>query len=147
MATTEHHKTTQLSTIRGFAELTLEARDPAALVAFYVQGFGLVELSRDRDRIWLAAGETARLGLWKPGEKEFGDEAGAHVHFAFAVQPGGLDAIARRLRAQGVEVEGPIEHDGGDRSLYAQDPEGNVVEAWDLFDRGRTLRSLQDTAA
>ena len=24
-------------------------------------------------------------------------------------------------------------HDGGDRSLYVRDPEGNVVELWDFF--------------
>jgi hypothetical protein len=27
-----------------------------------------------------------------------------------------------------------------------RDPEGNVVEAWDLFERGRTVRSLRDAA-
>ena len=133
--------------ITGFAEMTLEARDPAALAPFYVQGFGLVELSREKDRIWLAVGENARLGLWRPGEKEFGDEGGAHVHFAFAAEPAALDSIARRLRAQGVEVASPLEHDGGDRSLYVLDPEGNVVEAWDLFGRGKTVRTLWDAAA
>lgn len=147
MSTIEHRSRTGLSIVRGFAELTLQARDPAALVPFYVQGFGLSELSREDDRIWLAAGESARLGLWKPGEKEFGDEGGAHVHFAFGVPPGALESIARRLRAQGVEIEGPLEHPGGDRSLYARDPEGNVVEAWDVFDRGRTVASLSDAAA
>lgn len=147
MSTGEHRMRTELSTITGFAELTLETRDPEALLAFYVQGFGLLELSRESDRIWLAAGESARLGLWKPGEKECEDEGGAHVRFAFTVKPGGLDAIARRLRAQGVEIEGPVEHDSGDRSLSAHDPEGNVVEAWDLLDRGRSLRSSRDMAA
>jgi hypothetical protein len=34
-----------------------------------------------------------------------------------------------------VDVHGPLEHEGGDRSLYARDPEANVVEAWDLFER------------
>jgi hypothetical protein len=28
-----------------------------------------------------------------------------------------------------------VEHDGGDRSLYVVDPEGNVVEVWDFFER------------
>jgi len=134
------------SMVSGFAEVTLEARDPAQLARFYVRGFGLTELSRERDRIWLAVGDRARLGLWKPGE-ELADEGGAHVHFAIAVAPGALDAIARRLRLQGVEVDGPLEHDGGDRSLYARDPEGNVVEAWDLFRRGRTVHSLRGAAA
>ena len=50
--------------IDGFCELTLEARDIARLESFY-------------------AGSTARLGIWSPGEKEFGDEGSRHVHFAF----------------------------------------------------------------
>ena len=56
--------------------------------------FGLRVLAREDDRIWLAAGEHARLGLWLPGEKEFGDEGGRHVHFAFS-------AGARRPRPPG----------------------------------------------
>ena len=130
------------TTVTGFCEVTLQARDPRALAAFYSRCFDLQELSRDEERVWLAAGDQARLGLWRPGEKEFGDAGGAHVHFAFAVPPGQLDAIARRARGAGVRVEGPIEHAGGDRSLYVEDPEGNVVEAWDHFQRGRTVESL-----
>jgi hypothetical protein len=42
-------------------------------------------------------------------------------------------------------VEGPVEHDGGDRSLYVRDPEGNLVEAWDLFERpGAGVDSLRE---
>jgi catechol-2,3-dioxygenase len=120
----------------GFAELTLEARDLAALERFYTEVLGLELLSRDDDRIWLAAGREARLGLWTPGEKEFGDEGGRHVHFAFAASPGTLDALVERLRVHGATLRGPKEHPGGDRSLYVEDPEGNVVEVWDFFHRG-----------
>lgn len=128
--------------ITGFCELALTARDPEGLARFYIECFGLSELSRDEDRIWLSAGDHARLGLWRPGEKEFGDEGGTHVHFAFAVAPGALDGIAERLRGLGLDPEGPVEHDGGDRSLYVEDPEGNIVEAWDHFERGRTVDDL-----
>jgi catechol-2,3-dioxygenase len=122
----------------GFAELTLETRDMAALERFYVDGFGLRVLARADDRVWLAAGSRARLGLWSPGEKEFGDRGGSHVHFAFSAGPGRLDELAERL---GAEVR---EHDGGDRSLYVRDPEGNVVEVWDFFGRGRAVEALAD---
>ena len=128
--------------VKGFAELTLEARDLATLERFYVDGFGLDVLSRDDDRIWLAAGRDARLGLWTPGPKEFGDEGGRHVHFAFASEPGGLDALVERLRSRtGAAVEDPVEHPGGDRSAYVRDPEGNVVEVWDFFERGEGARA------
>jgi catechol-2,3-dioxygenase len=120
--------------ITGFSELTLQAHDLDAMARFYREGFGLPELSRRDDRIWLKAGDRARLGLWAPGAKEFGDEGGAHVHFAFAAEPDSLEQLAERLRSLGAEVRGPVEHDGGDRSLYVRDPEGNVVEAWDLVE-------------
>ncbi len=126
----------------GFAELTLQARDMARLEAFYVEGLGLEVLAREDDRVWLAAGPHARLGLWTPGEKEFGDEGGAHVHFAFSAAPGRLDALLERLRAHGAEVDGPRVHDGGDRSIYVEDPEGNVVEVWDFFARGQAVEGL-----
>jgi catechol-2,3-dioxygenase len=127
----------------GFAELTLQARDRTALERFYVEALGLGVLAREGDRTWLAAGPHARLGLWSPGRKEFGDEGGAHVHFAFSVAPGRLDTLVERLEAHGAEVRGPEHHDGGDRSLYIRDPEGNVVEVWDFFGRGRPVEGLE----
>jgi catechol-2,3-dioxygenase len=135
----------------GFVELTLEVRDLDALERFYRDAFGLELLAREDDRVWLAAGERARLGLWLPGEKEYGDEGGRHVHFAFAAAPGRLDALLERLTGLGVAVRGPVEHEGGDRSVYVEDPEGNVVEVWDFFDRpnGREdgVDALADDAA
>jgi catechol-2,3-dioxygenase len=120
----------------GLCELTLEAADLERLERFYRDVFGCDVLSRDVDRVWLACGPRARLGLWLPGKKEFGDKGGRHVHFALAVAPGELDALSRRLKVLGVRHRGPVEHDGGDRSLYVEDPEGNLVEAWDFFHRG-----------
>jgi catechol-2,3-dioxygenase len=120
--------------IDGFCELTLEARDMARLEDFYTSAFGLEVLAREDDRIWLAAGPAARLGIWSPGEKEFGDEGGRHVHFAFAADPETVDSLAERLGRE------PQEHPGGDRSLYVEDPEGNVVEVWDFFKRDEGRR-------
>ncbi len=120
--------------------MTLEVRDLEALERFYVDAFGLRVLKREDDRVWLALGERARLGLWLPGPKEFGDEGGRHVHFAFAAGPGTLDDLDERLREHGASVRGPEQHEGGDRSLYVEDPEGNVVEVWDFFARGEGAR-------
>jgi catechol-2,3-dioxygenase len=130
--------------VDGFCELTLQARDLAELENFYTGHVGLECLAREDDRIWLRVGRHARLGLWAPGPKEFGDEGGAHVHFAFSVDPGGLDALRARLEESGVGVRGPVEHPGGDRSIYFEDPEGNVVEAWDFFGRERPVEALAD---
>jgi catechol-2,3-dioxygenase len=127
----------------GFAELTLETRDPRGLERFYTEAFGLEVLAREDDRTWLAAGRHARLGLWTPGEKEFDDEGGRHVHFAFSAAPGRLDDLVARLRDHGTGVRGPVEHDGGDRSIYVEDPEGNVVEVWDFFGREQEIEALE----
>jgi catechol-2,3-dioxygenase len=121
---------------RGLCELTLEARDLDRMEAFYTRCFGLEVLSREQDRVWLACGRRARLGLWAPGTKEFGDEGGRHVHFAFSAARDGLAVILDRLRATGALPTGPVEHEGGDRSIYVEDPEGNVVEVWDYFEDG-----------
>ncbi len=126
----------------GICELTLEARDMALLERFYVTAFGLEVLAREDDRIWLAAGRHTRLGLWAPGAKEFGDEGGRHVHYAFSAAPGRLDALRTRLEEHGAQVRGPVEHPGGDRSIYVEDPEGNVVEVWDFFGRGQEIDAL-----
>ncbi len=135
-----HHATPEFD---GICELTLEATDRRGLEAFYTAAFGLRVLSRDHDRTWLACGPRARLGLWEPGRKEFGDEGGRHVHFALSTPPGGLAALARRLRSLGFEYRGPLAHEGGDRSLYVEDPAGNVVEVWDFFERGRGVSDLE----
>ena len=124
-----------MANLTGIAELTLQTRDIGLLERFYTSAFGLPVLDREDDRVWLGVGGSTRLGLWTPGPKEFGDEGGAHVHFAFSAEPGALDDLVGRLRELGAEPRGPVEHDGGDRSLYVEDPEGNVVEIWDFFER------------
>ena len=109
--------------IDAFAEVTLETPDPGLLERFCCKAFGFEVLSRDGDRTWLGVGERARLGLWTLAQKEFGDEGGRHVHFALNASPGTLDDLVQRLRAH-ASVRGPVEHPGGDRSVYIEDPEG-----------------------
>jgi len=116
-----------------FCELTLETRDLAGLERFYTTAFELPVLAREDDRVWLAVGDGGRLGLWSPGPKEFGDRGGRHVHYALSAGAGELDHIDRRLRELDAAPRGPVEHDGGDRSLYVEDPEGNLVEVWEFF--------------
>ena len=131
-----------MEAVEGICELTLETRDRARMESFYSGALELPVVSRGEDRTWLASGRNARLGLWTPGEKEFGDEGGRHVHFALSVRSGALDALVGRLRSLGIPHDGPIEHDGGDRSAYIEDPEGNVVELWDYFENGSDVNDL-----
>lgn len=122
-------------TFSGICELVLETDDVRGLEGFYRE-LGLDPLLEEGDRVWLAVGKRCRLGIWPPGEKEFSDRGGRHVHFALSVGSDGIDAVSERLRARGVEVEGPVAHDGGDRSAYFFDPAGNRVELWDYFRKG-----------
>jgi catechol-2,3-dioxygenase len=125
---------------RGICEMTIEASDLGGLERFYRDAFGCEVISRQEDRIWLAVGSHARLGIWSPGKKEFGDEGGRHVHFALSVGPGELENLCRRLGVMGIDHEGPVEHPGGDRSVYLRDPADNVVEVWDFFEHGEGAR-------
>jgi catechol-2,3-dioxygenase len=133
--------------VDGICELTLETREPGTLVRFYEESFGFRTIKRDDDRTWLACGARTRLGIWSPGEKEFGDRGGRHVHFALSASPEGLDALVERLRGQEVEFKGPVEHPGGDRSIYVEDPEGNVVEVWNFFQQEDGAREGVDALA
>jgi catechol-2,3-dioxygenase len=119
----------------GICELVLETDDVMGLTSFYRE-LGLDLILEEGDRAWLAAGDRCRLGIWPPGEQEFDDRGGRHVHFALSVDHDRLEALTTRLRERGVEVEGPVEHDGGDRSAYFSDPAGNRVELWDFFRDG-----------
>lgn len=119
----------------GICELVLETEDVQELQSFY-RDLGLDLLLEEEGRVWLAAGKHCRLGIWPPGEKEFSDRGGRHVHFALSVGSGKLESLSGDLRSRGVEVQGPIEHDGGDRSAYFFDPAGNRVELWDFFRDG-----------
>jgi catechol-2,3-dioxygenase len=119
----------------GICELVLETDDVPRLQSFYRE-LGLGLLLEEEGRVWLAAGECCRLGIWPPGEKEFSDRGGRHVHFALSVDRDGLESLIENLRGRGIEVQGPVEHDGGDRSVYFSDPAGNRVELWDFFRDG-----------
>jgi catechol-2,3-dioxygenase len=119
--------------VQAVSEITVAASDVAALARWYREVLRLPLLAEESDRIWLGIGNRCRLGIWTPGPKEFGDRGGRHVHFALAVDRGELFTIAQRARQRGVPCEGPVEHDGGDLSLYLRDPEDDIVELWDFF--------------
>jgi catechol-2,3-dioxygenase len=118
--------------VSGISELVLEVSDLDAARRFYRDLLGFEETlygeGRD-DRLWYLIGSSARLGLWTPQVGLAGGRGGAHVHFAFQLPRDALDPLLERLRATGVEVEGPIQL-GADRAIYVTDPDGNVVEFW-----------------
>ena len=119
--------------IEGVSELTLEVADLDASERWYTTVLGLPVVGRQPAEgfVWLKAGEWTRLGLWLPGERQFGDKPGAHVHFALRVHRDDLPKLTDELRGKGVPVEGPVHHDGKTSSIYIRDPDGHLVEFFD----------------
>ena len=119
----------------GLFEFVLEVADLQASERFYLDIIGLDVVERwedDRPATWLALGGGSFLGLWPP---ETGgavaihqSRGGAHVHFALRVPRGTLDAVHARLEARGIPVEAGCEFGEGNRAIYLDDPDGNVVE-------------------
>ena len=119
----------------GLFELTLEVADLGAAERFYREVVGLRVVERwegERPAVWLALGREGFLGLWPVetgGAKAIhGGRGGAHVHFAIRVPAGTLDATRARIEGLGVAVEGGWEFGPGNRAIYLDDPDGNVVE-------------------
>lgn len=119
--------------------MVLEVADLERAVTFYRDHLNMAEIERwpdPRTAVWLEMGQNEALGLWPPGSGGpgvgiHGGRGGGHVHFALYVEPGSLDAWAARLRAAGLTIEGPVSFGPNNRSLYVDDPDGNVVELAD----------------
>ena len=119
----------------GLFEMVLEVADLGRAERFYREVVGLRVVERwtdDRPAVWLALGREGFLGLWPTetgGAKAIhGGRGGAHVHFAIRVPAGTLDATRARIEGLGVAVEGGWEFGPGNRAVYLDDPDGNVVE-------------------
>ncbi len=124
--------------VYGLLELVLEVQDLDRSLRFYRDLLGLREVVRwadPRAAAWLELGPHEVLGLWPagsggPGVGIHGARGGVHVHFAVYTAAGSLPEWNRRLRAAGHEFE-VVEFGQGSRSLFVNDPDGNVVELAD----------------
>lgn len=126
---------------QGLYEITLEVDDLAASERFYADLLGLPVVDRwpaSRPALWLGIGGGGFLGLWSVaagGEPAIHHgRGGRHVHFALRVTHGTLTGFAERLEAAGHPVEWR-HFDQGNVALYADDPDGNVLELTELVTR------------
>jgi catechol 2,3-dioxygenase-like lactoylglutathione lyase family enzyme len=122
------------SPIIGLFEMVLEVEDLAAAERFYREVLGLPVADRwgdERPAVWLALGREGYLGLWPPetggAAAIHGGRGGAHVHFALRVPMGTLDAVRARTASLGYAIE-ERDFGRGNRAIYLDDPDGNVVE-------------------
>lgn len=101
-------------------QILLPAPDLDAALAFYAELLGLPLKLRDGDRFAALDGGGATVALL--GAEDRDPAAGA----APALRVTSVDAVAERLRAAGVEIDGPV--DGPhERRLEVRDPSGNPV--------------------
>ncbi len=123
-----------VETASGLFEMTLEVKDLARSERFYRDVIGLPVAARwsdARPAVWLALGRESFLGLWPPESGGalaiHSGRGGSHVHFAIRVPNGTLDTVRARLIGMGYAVEDQ-DFGGGNRAIYLDDPDGNVVE-------------------
>ena len=124
--------------IRGVLETAIYSDDLARAKAFYREILGL-ECLLDSPRMltFIVApaqvflvfrrGE-ARADLPTPGGLVPGHHSDGPAHFAFAIETEALPAWRAHLQAAGVAITSEVTWDKGGRSLYFNDPDGNVAE-------------------
>ena len=125
--------------LKGIDHVVLRIRDETAMLRFYrdvlgcrverrLDDIGLIQLRAGDALIDLVPveGELGRMGGAAPGRE------GRNLdHLCLRVDPFEADALARHLKAAGVEpgeAKRRYGAEGFGPSLYIEDPEGNVVE-------------------
>ena len=118
--------------VTGVSELVLEVQDLQRSEAFYAGLLGLpvVERWKEREAIWVMAGDRTRIGLWRPQIGLEGGRGGVHVHFAMHIAEADYEAALERLRAAGEPMPEHVFGTTHGRAAYATDPDGHVVELW-----------------
>lgn len=122
----------------------LSGRHTAATVRFYTEVLGMELVLHQpnldyapEDHYFFHAGNDNFIAYFLPRDEanavyeEARPGSGHMDHLALDVDGDALDAAAARLRAAGVEFEGPIDR-GYERSIYFKDPNGVTLEllAW-----------------
>ena len=132
--------------VTGVSELVLEVQDLERSEAFYAGLLGLpvVERWKEREAIWVMAGDRTRIGLWRPQIGLEGGRGGVHVHYAMHIAEADYDAALERLRAAGEPMPEHVFGTTHGRAAYATDPDGHVVELW-TWDVSGHLATLDDS--
>jgi catechol 2,3-dioxygenase-like lactoylglutathione lyase family enzyme len=124
--------------VRGVLETAVYVDDLQRAHAFYGVVLGLERVLDAPRMLTYAVAPAQVLLVFKRGatrddsESPGGMVPGHHsegpAHFAFAIGAGDYDAWKAHLRAAGVAIRSEVTWPPGGRSLYFNDPDGNVVE-------------------
>lgn len=124
--------------IAGLLETALYVEDMGRAAAFFREVMGLTAMLETPRLTAFDAGGAGVLLLFRRGStaedmvSERGTVPGHHgegpLHMAFRIAKADYDGWAERLRAHGVTMRGEMQWPKGGRSLYFEDPDGNVLE-------------------
>ena len=124
--------------LEGMLETALYADNLDKVEAFYEGILGLSKISRGGNRhVFFRCGASVLL-IFNPDETIKPPSPGSLQvpphgttgagHACFRVSGGNLDAIAARLKSNGVAIESEVTWPQGGRSIYFRDPAGNCLE-------------------
>jgi catechol 2,3-dioxygenase len=117
-------------TVQHIDHVEVFVRDLAAAARWYRQALGLEEVCRwDPEPVMVGAGNT-KLALFQAPDGNPGDESAAPRHWhrvAWRTDREGFAAAQAQLQQMGIPFRGPVDH-GIARSIYFQDPDGNLLE-------------------
>lgn len=116
--------------LRRLDHISLNVRDRPASIAWYRDVLGLEQQNEPRADDWpVFMGEFGACVALFQSQRESParePESTGLRHFAFEVSAADLETAQEHLRARGVDFR--AEDHGNALSLYATDPDGNVVE-------------------
>jgi catechol 2,3-dioxygenase-like lactoylglutathione lyase family enzyme len=124
--------------IQGIVETSLYVDDLAAARSFYEGVLGLRLLAADEAMCVFAAGTCQNLQVCRrgwceddvagPGGVVPGHTGDGPMHMAFHIAIADYDTWKAYLVARGVPIVSEVAFEQGGRSLYLDDPAGNVLE-------------------
>jgi catechol 2,3-dioxygenase-like lactoylglutathione lyase family enzyme len=127
-----------MPTVTGIIETALQVRDLNRSIEFYQQVLGLEVIDgNERFCALSVAGRDVLLLFLEGGSGNPVDVPGGRIpphgstgsiHFAFSVQPGGLEGWEESLAQNNVPVESRVQWERGGASLYFRDADGHLVE-------------------
>lgn len=134
--------------LMGVLETALYVEDLDRSMRFYGTIFQLKALTSDDRFCALNAAERQVLLLFRkgaftmptatPGGAIPPHDGDGHLHMAFAISTGDLEAWEQWLHEKDVAIESQVAWPGGGRSLYFRDPDGHLLElvtpgTWSIY--------------
>jgi glyoxylase I family protein len=115
--------------VTGIGGLFFRSRDPEALACWYRDHLGIPLVPKSEgEQAWQTQAGTTVFAPFAENTKYFGN---ASKMWMINFRVGNLEAMAKQLRDDGIQVEMNPEDDSIGRFARLNDPEGNPIELWE----------------